>query len=110
MRLHIFLGYTGILCPSLLGLGYVDSPLLQMKFIFLIFISSQGCIGQRFSLIEIKSFIYTLVTTFEFRLTERKIVPSNVYVDRTLVRFGECLTDCLFLQSPYKTICLQAFP
>ncbi|RXW24956.1 hypothetical protein EST38_g866 [Candolleomyces aberdarensis] len=62
----------------------------------------RSCIGQRFSLIEIKSFIYTLVTTFEFRLTERKIVPSNVVLTRPYVskHFHEG-SQCPLLVSRY---------
>ncbi|KAJ3516711.1 hypothetical protein NMY22_g14142 [Coprinellus aureogranulatus] len=45
----------------------------------------RSCIGQRFSLIEIKSFIYTLITNFVFKPTETKVVPSNVYVYLSLL-------------------------
>lgn len=34
----------------------------------------------RFSMIEIKTFLYILLTAFTFRTTEDKIVKSNLYV------------------------------
>lgn len=37
----------------------------------------QSCIGMRFSLIEIKIFLYILVTNFAFQTTEDKIIRSN---------------------------------
>lgn len=32
----------------------------------------------RFSIIEIKTFLYILLTTFKFRTTEDKIIKANV--------------------------------
>ncbi len=40
----------------------------------------QSCIGQRFSLIEMKTFLYTLITNFVFAETDEKVVKANVYV------------------------------
>jgi hypothetical protein len=40
----------------------------------------QSCIGQRFSLIEMKTFLYILITNFVFSETDEKVVKANVYV------------------------------
>ncbi|KAF5386081.1 hypothetical protein D9615_002473 [Tricholomella constricta] len=38
----------------------------------------RSCIGMRFSLIEIKTFLYILVTNFVFKVTDDKIFKANV--------------------------------
>jgi hypothetical protein len=40
----------------------------------------QSCIGQRFSLIEMKTFLYVLITNFVFAETDETVVKSNVCV------------------------------
>ena len=40
----------------------------------------QSCIGQRFSLIEMKTFLYILITNFVFAESDEKVVKANVYV------------------------------
>jgi cytochrome P450 len=40
----------------------------------------QSCLGQRFSLIEMKTFLYVLITNFVFSETDEKVVKANVYV------------------------------
>jgi hypothetical protein len=55
--------------------------------------------GMRFSLVEIKTFLYILLTSFEFATTEERIVKSNVYVS---FDFCACvLMDCRALTRPY---------
>ena len=44
------------------------------------FIPSKSCIGMRFSMIEMKAFLFILLTNFVFNETEEKIVKVNVYV------------------------------
>jgi hypothetical protein len=39
---------------------------------------SQSCIGQRFSIIEMKSFLYILLCSFEFSPTEEQVYKANV--------------------------------
>ena len=39
----------------------------------------ESCIGLRFSMIEIKTFLYLLLTNFKFQPTEDKILKANVY-------------------------------
>lgn len=41
----------------------------------------QACIGQRFSMIEIKTFLYVLVTNFVFSETDETVIKANVCVD-----------------------------
>jgi hypothetical protein len=38
----------------------------------------QSCIGQRFSMIEMKSFLYILLCSFEFLQTEEQVYKANV--------------------------------
>ncbi|KAA1472890.1 cytochrome P450 [Dentipellis sp. KUC8613] len=45
----------------------------------------RSCIGQRFSMIEMKSFLYILLTNFEFRETDAKVVKANVVLTRPYV-------------------------
>ncbi|TEB37603.1 cytochrome-450 hydroxylase [Coprinellus micaceus] len=62
----------------------------------------RSCIGQRFSLIEIKSFIYTLVTNFVFEPAGLKVVPSNVVLTRPYLskRHSEG-SQCPLFITPY---------
>ncbi|TFY74251.1 hypothetical protein EWM64_g9761 [Hericium alpestre] len=45
----------------------------------------RSCIGLRFSMIEMKSFLYILLTNFEFRDTDMKVVKLNVVLTRPYV-------------------------
>lgn len=45
---------------------------------FLHWTIAQSCIGMRFSMIEIKTFLYILLTNFVFRPTEDTIIKANV--------------------------------
>ncbi|KAG6897407.1 hypothetical protein C0992_001914 [Termitomyces sp. T32_za158] len=45
----------------------------------------RSCIGMRFSLIEFKTFIYILITSFVFKVTDEKISKANVLVTRPYV-------------------------
>jgi len=45
----------------------------------------RSCIGMRFSLIEIKTFLYILLTNFVFQTTEDKIVRANVVLTRPYI-------------------------
>jgi len=45
----------------------------------------RSCIGMRFSLIEIKTFLYILLTNFVFRTTEDKIFRANVVLTRPYI-------------------------
>jgi cytochrome P450 len=45
----------------------------------------RSCIGMRFSMIEIKTFLYILLTSFTFRTTGDRITKSNVVVTRPYV-------------------------
>jgi len=45
----------------------------------------RSCIGMRFSLIEIKTFLYILLTSFVFHTTEDKIMRANVVLTRPYV-------------------------
>jgi hypothetical protein len=38
----------------------------------------QSCIGQRFSMIEMKSFLYIFLCSFEFFPTEEQVYKANV--------------------------------
>ncbi|KAF6759987.1 cytochrome-450 hydroxylase [Ephemerocybe angulata] len=63
----------------------------------------RSCIGLRFSLIEIKSFIYTLVSTFVFKPTDDKIVKSNVVLTRPyLSKRSEEGSQCPLIVIPYN--------
>ncbi|KAK2467761.1 hypothetical protein APHAL10511_000056 [Amanita phalloides] len=46
----------------------------------------RSCIGMRFSLIEIKMFLYLLVTHFNFKPTEEQIFKANVVLTRPYIR------------------------
>lgn len=41
----------------------------------------QACIGQRFSMIEMKTFLYVLITNFVFSETDETVVKTNVCVN-----------------------------
>ncbi|TFK22582.1 cytochrome-450 hydroxylase [Coprinopsis marcescibilis] len=45
----------------------------------------RSCIGMRFSMIEIKTFLYILLTRFVFKSTEDKIIKSNVVLTRPYI-------------------------
>ncbi|KAF8813584.1 cytochrome P450 [Phlegmacium glaucopus] len=45
----------------------------------------RSCIGMRFSLIEIKAFLYILLTNFVFQTTEDKIIRANVVLTRPYI-------------------------
>ncbi|KAI0062953.1 cytochrome P450 [Artomyces pyxidatus] len=51
----------------------------------------RACIGQRFSLIEMKTFLHTLITNFVFSEADEKVVKANVLMTRPYVsgRFKE---------------------
>ena len=50
----------------------------------------QSCIGQRFSLIEMKTFMYILMTNFVFSETDEKVVKANVYVSLLFLLRDAC--------------------
>ncbi|EIN11806.1 cytochrome-450 hydroxylase [Punctularia strigosozonata HHB-11173 SS5] len=62
----------------------------------------RSCIGMRFSMIEMKTFMYILLTDFVFRETEEKIIKANVVLTRPYVKgkFGQG-SQCPMLISPY---------
>ncbi|GLB37143.1 putative cytochrome P450 [Lyophyllum shimeji] len=45
----------------------------------------RSCIGMRFSLVEIKTFLYILITNFVFDVTDSKIFKANVVLTRPYV-------------------------
>jgi len=45
----------------------------------------RSCIGMRFAMIEIKAFIYLLVTSFSFHETDEKIIKANAMLMRPYV-------------------------
>ncbi|KDR75950.1 hypothetical protein GALMADRAFT_1331936 [Galerina marginata CBS 339.88] len=45
----------------------------------------RSCIGMRFSMIEIKTFLYLLVTKFIFQTTQDKIIKANVVLTRPYI-------------------------
>ncbi|KAF9566823.1 cytochrome-450 hydroxylase [Agrocybe pediades] len=45
----------------------------------------RSCIGLRFSMIEIKTFLYILLTRFKFETTDQKIIRANVVLTRPYV-------------------------
>jgi len=45
----------------------------------------RSCIGMRFSLVEIKTFLYILLTNFVFQKTEDKITRANVVLTRPYI-------------------------
>lgn len=46
--------------------------------IHLLSLMPQACIGMRFSQIEMKTFLYILVTSFVFKVNEERIFKANV--------------------------------
>jgi len=61
----------------------------------------RSCIGQRFSLIEMKTFLYVLITNFVFE-TDEIVVKSNVGLTRPYVKnkFKEG-SRCPMMVTPY---------
>jgi cytochrome P450 len=45
----------------------------------------RSCIGMRFSIIEIKTFLYILLTNFEFAETRERIIKANVVLTRPYI-------------------------
>lgn len=45
----------------------------------------RSCIGMRFSMIEVKSFLFILLTNFEFVPTEDRIIKANVVLTRPYI-------------------------
>ncbi|PFH50017.1 hypothetical protein AMATHDRAFT_146368 [Amanita thiersii Skay4041] len=64
----------------------------------------RSCIGMRFSVIEIKVFLYILVTDFVFKLTENKISKVNVVLTRPYVigKYKEG-SKCPLIVEPYTS-------
>jgi len=62
----------------------------------------RSCIGMRFSIIEIKTFLYILITNFIFEVTDDKIYKANVVLTRPYVsgKFKEG-SQCPLLVSRY---------
>jgi len=62
----------------------------------------RSCIGQRFSLIELKTFLYVLITNFLFSETDEKVVKANVVLTRPYIsqRFKEG-SQCPMIVTPY---------
>ncbi|KAF8159536.1 cytochrome-450 hydroxylase [Crassisporium funariophilum] len=62
----------------------------------------RSCIGLRFSMIEIKTFLYILITNFVFQTTEDKIMKANVVLTRPYVsgKFKEG-SQCPMFITPY---------
>jgi len=62
----------------------------------------RSCIGQRFSLIEMKTFLYVLVTNFVFAEADVKVVKANVVLTRPYVaqKFKDG-SQCPMMVSPY---------
>ncbi|RDB16987.1 hypothetical protein Hypma_002672 [Hypsizygus marmoreus] len=62
----------------------------------------RACIGMRFSIIEIKTFIYILLTKFIFQTTSHKIFKANVVLTRPYIsgKFKEG-SQCPLLVSAY---------
>ncbi|KAI0268696.1 cytochrome-450 hydroxylase [Gloeopeniophorella convolvens] len=62
----------------------------------------RSCIGQRFSLIEMKTFLYILITNFVFSETDEKVVKANVVLTRPyLSRKFEEGSQCPMIVTPY---------
>ncbi|PPQ70689.1 hypothetical protein CVT24_000171, partial [Panaeolus cyanescens] len=63
----------------------------------------RSCIGMRFSMIEIKAFLYTLVTNFVFAPTDERIFKANVVLTRPYIagKFKEG-SQCPILVSRYR--------
>ena len=51
-------------------------------------ITLQACIGQRFSLIEMKTFLYVLITNFVFSEADETVVKANVCVNTAFILFS----------------------
>ncbi|KAH9994912.1 cytochrome P450 [Russula compacta] len=62
----------------------------------------RSCIGQRFSLIEMKTFLYILITNFVFSKAEEKVVRANVVLTRPFLenKFKEG-SQCPMIVTPY---------
>lgn len=62
----------------------------------------RSCIGMRFSMIEMKAFLYILLTNFTFAETGEKIIKANVVLTRPYLarRFKEG-SQCPLLVKPY---------
>ncbi|KAI9442336.1 cytochrome-450 hydroxylase [Lactarius indigo] len=62
----------------------------------------RSCIGQRFSLIEMKTFLYILITNFVFSETDEKVVKANVVLTRPYLsrKFKEG-SQCPMIVTPY---------
>jgi len=62
----------------------------------------RSCIGMRFSMIEMKVFLYLLLTNFTFMETGEKIIPANMILTRPYIarRFKEG-SQCPLLVKPY---------
>ncbi|KAI0318272.1 cytochrome-450 hydroxylase [Amylostereum chailletii] len=62
----------------------------------------RSCIGQKFSLIEIKAFLYTLIGNFVFTESDQKIVKANVVLTRPYVsnKFREG-SKCPLMVTPF---------
>ncbi|KAI0062940.1 cytochrome P450 [Artomyces pyxidatus] len=62
----------------------------------------RACIGQRFSLIEMKTFLHTLITNFVFSEADVKVIKSNVLLTRPYVsgKFKEG-SQCPMIVTPY---------
>jgi len=62
----------------------------------------RSCIGQRFAMIELKTFIYVLLTNFVFAETDEKVVKANVGLMRPYVKnkFKEG-SRCPMMVTPY---------
>jgi len=62
----------------------------------------RSCIGQRFSLIEMKTFLYVLITNFVFSETDEKVVKANVVLTRPYLAWksGEG-SQCPLIVTPY---------
>ncbi|KAH6914090.1 cytochrome-450 hydroxylase [Coprinopsis sp. MPI-PUGE-AT-0042] len=65
----------------------------------------RSCIGMRFSMIEIKTFLYILLTHFVFKPTKDKIIKSNVVLTRPYIsgKFGQG-SQCPMLVVPYVPV------
>ncbi|KAH9485345.1 Cytochrome P450 monooxygenase 215 [Psilocybe cubensis] len=64
----------------------------------------RSCIGLRFSMIEIKTFLYILLTNFKFETTPDKIMKANVVLTRPYVsgKFREG-SQCPLIVLPLRT-------
>ncbi|KAI0051240.1 cytochrome-450 hydroxylase [Auriscalpium vulgare] len=63
----------------------------------------RSCIGLRFSMIEMKTFLYILLTSFVFTEAEEKVVKANVVLTRPYVkgRFTDG-SQCPMIVTPYN--------